>query len=427
MTGKRFATALAASSALVAVALTAVPASAQTLEDLQAQIQKLQKQMDDLKAVQTAEKKSSDVKIGLRGGPTLETSDGNFKFQLGGRVHFDAAYYDDDISDLRSGFLFRRARLSLEMTLYKDWFIKTQYDFAENGVSASDIFVQYRGFTDTAITVGQFKVPFGLEELASSNNITFMERSTPTALFASSRRLGVGIDYGNDLFTVGAAVYGRNVGTTTVGDDPIGFGARVTVAPINEKTAVLHFGAAAAVERMDDTGVIRLRDRPESRVDGERLIDTGNISNVRRIEKFGLEAAGVYGPFSVQGEYMKGKIKRENGFADASYDGWYAMASWLVTGESRSYRGGTFGGVTPKNEYGAIELAARYSVSDLNDFDLAFNNQGGEMKILTLGVNYYINRNFRVMLNYLNVNRDLFGPRPGDEPNIFQARVQATF
>ncbi|MDQ3773425.1 MAG: OprO/OprP family phosphate-selective porin [Pseudomonadota bacterium] len=54
---------------------------------------------------------------------------------LGGRLHTDAAFYNNDTgtgdtTTLASGADFRRARLALEATLYRSWQLKLEYDFA---------------------------------------------------------------------------------------------------------------------------------------------------------------------------------------------------------------------------------------------------------------------------------------------------------
>ncbi|MEQ9448756.1 MAG: porin, partial [Rhodospirillaceae bacterium] len=153
---------------------------------------------------------AQDDKMTVRGGPTFESADGNFEFSLGGRIHLDAAAYDEDGVAMDNGFLFRRARLAVDVTVYKDWEFKTQYDFAENSVGFADVFIRYAGFDGIAITAGQFRMPFGLEEMTSSNNITFMERSLP-GVFATGRRIGLGLDVRQPSFTVATAVYGRDV------------------------------------------------------------------------------------------------------------------------------------------------------------------------------------------------------------------------
>ena len=62
-------------------------------------------------------------------GLKLKSADGAFKFQVGGRVMVDAAYYDEDKTELGSGAEIRRARLFAAGTVYDDWFYKAQVDF----------------------------------------------------------------------------------------------------------------------------------------------------------------------------------------------------------------------------------------------------------------------------------------------------------
>ena len=115
---------------------------------------------------------------------------------------------------------------------------------------------------------------------------------------------------------------------------------------------------------------------------------------------------------------------------DVDVDGWYVYASWFLTGESRPYKfkKGAFGRVKPRNGYGAWELAGRVSELDLNDKDI----RGGEERNWTLGLNWYINPNVRVVANYINVDNDIFADDDGDvrgndDPTIFQTRLQLDF
>ena len=87
----------------------------------------------------------------------------------------DTALYDQDKMDLGDGTKFRRARLFAKGVIYDNWKFKTQVDFADNEVSAKDLYIKYTGFKPTTVTIGQHKEPFSLEELTSSRYSTFME------------------------------------------------------------------------------------------------------------------------------------------------------------------------------------------------------------------------------------------------------------
>lgn len=362
----------------------------------------------------------AEVNVSTKGGLKVETDDGNFMFGIGGRIHLDAAFHDDDKTDLSDGTKFRRARLFVDGTLYKDWGFKAQYDFAEDEVAAKDLYIRYKPW---GITVGQFDQPLNLEELTSSNYITFIERASINNL-ATARRIGVGYNTGSDNYSFAASVYGRDVGDSTEGDEGFGVGGRLTYAPWAEDTRALHLGVAASMEspQLGDDAA-RFRARPEANVDGDRLIDTGTITNVDDITKYGLEAAWVQGPFSLQAEYLNANVSRTAGNPDAEFDGYYVYGSWFLTGESRPYiaKSGSFGRVKPAAKSGAWELATRYSNLNLNDGAVT----GGEMDNWTLGVNYYMNANARLMFNYINVDTD--ENAGNDDPSIFLMRAQLDF
>lgn len=375
------------------------------------------------------------------GSPALaeikfSSDDGKFETTLGGRIQVDAASYDEDNVDLdgENGTEFRRARLFVSGKMYDVWGFKAQYDFAGNEAEIKDAYISYSGFKPAKIKVGQFKQPSSLEELTSSKYITFMERSLPVLAFATSRRIGLGADHKTDHYTWAASVYGQEEGNDTTGDQGYGAGARMTWAPWNEKTRVLHLGAWGSWEDPNDNSV-RFRARPESHKTSTRLVDTGNIPDPDNFWKAGAEAAVVYGPFSVQGEYFNVAAQSNApGVSDPDFDGWYAFASWFLTGESRNYKKGVFGRVTPKSivgkgGWGAWELAARYSKINLDDAD----TDGGEEDNITVGLNWYATKYVRFMANYIRANADPTTSETqglngvDDEPNIFQIRAQIDF
>lgn len=84
--------------------------------------------------------------------------------------------------------------------------------------------------------------------------------------------------------------------------------------------------------------------------------------------------------------------------------------AYLLTGETREYfpERGILGTVTPRRNFGlgksrgpgAWEVTARISHIDLNDSFV----HGGEATNYSLGLNWYMNPNFRVMWNYIHAD-----------------------
>jgi phosphate-selective porin OprO/OprP len=165
---------------------------------------------------------------------------------------------------------------------------------------------------------------------------------------------------------------------------------------------------------------ISFSDRPELRIDPTSLVST-TITGVNGVGVYSGELAGNVGPFFVQGEYFKYDVSRDAG-ADLNFDGGYIEAAYTFTGESRKYNPatGAYLRIMPANPFGwsdgsitgagAWEIAARYSMMDLNDqFGLTSTSkgtttgaEGGYQQVYTAGLNWYPNSNVRVDLDYLH-------------------------
>lgn len=348
------------------------------------------------------------------------------EIQPRGRLHLDYAAHDEDARSLGDGFRVRRARLGVSGKIDSDWRYVAEFDFAEDDVNAKDLYLRYTGWSAADITIGHAKVPFGLEELTSSNSISFIERALPVSTFAHSRRLGVGVATGGDAWHFAAMGFGQGVGSGTRdsdGDEGLGAGARFVFNPLSGGDTVVHLGIAAATEEPADSQAsqVRFSTRPESRPTKVRLVDTGTLEAVDRIDRLGLEAAWRRGPWSVQGEWMQARVARGNGSEDADLSGYYLSASWVVTGESRDYRNGVFRGISPQRSTGAWELVARYSDVDLDDGAVS----GGQESNFTLGANWYANDRIRFMANAIFTDSERQGVN--DDPRIFLLRAQISF
>jgi phosphate-selective porin OprO/OprP len=393
-------------------------------------------------------KGATDFKVSWKEGLNFETADKQFSLKVQGRIMFDMVLPDADddleaaVGDFDPTVGFRRLRIEMGGTIFENVYYQNSIDFASlptgttaptnNGVQLKDNFIGYKGLPgNTRFQVGYFKEPVGLEELTSSKYITFMERSTVTNAFAPAHNMGFMVE--------GSAMEDRlnwAVGDFTdhpgSGVGPVqfqhNFSARICGAPIldKEKKMVLHLGLSLQ-DRSPEAETDRFRARPEMPF-VPRTVDTGNIS-VDTEQIIGLEAAFVSGPFSVQGEYYMADVDDHPDApgASPSFSGWYLFASYWVTGESRPYKGGKFDRVTPKSTLtskggtGGLELKARIASIDLED-DGVF---GGEGEDITIGANWHLNSNLRIMLEY--VTHDVDDQALDASVSAIQMRFQIDF
>ncbi|MBT5374259.1 MAG: porin [Rhodospirillaceae bacterium] len=446
-----FTTALAAPILVATLGIGPAQAADKALE---AQVQSMQNELITLKS-QVSGMKAPEKDKGCEAmskGSLSITCDG-FSAKMIGRIMVDAAFFNEDKSRMGDGTEFRRARLGLTGKLFKDWQYKAEWDFAGNNVSAKDIWLAYNGFKSfhkTKLTIGHLKVPMMLENMTSSRHATFMERSTAQDAFVGDlgdRQIGVTAAAGGHQWSLSGGIFGADMNDNAgnEGDEDWLIGGRGTFAPINEKGRVIHLGVWGNYMDNEDNGDIALNPRPESHI-APSFVDTGTITNTDNLTRWGAELAGVYGPASIQGEYVATHINRYTapGQGNANFDGWYVEASYFLTGESRKYKGssGKFDRVKPLKNLsdgglGAWQVAARYSDIDLNDASASI--AGGREENITLGLNWLPNPYVKFMANYIWVNNDdnatdnAANLKTGetsagnDDPQIFQIRAQVDF
>jgi len=358
------------------------------------------------------------------GGFKVRADDKSWQVALGGRVHLDAASFDDDVTPLDDDVEFRRARASVRAKLGKKITLFTDYDFGTVVDGWKNAWVQYQFSDNLDVRVGSQTVPFGMADYESSDSSFFMERGLPAQLApglltgalvrgsARSMAWSVGV-FGNDLSDDDR----RKIdGTSVTG--------RFTFTPLRKRSNLLHMGASAEYRKADSNEVARFRARPESYVTDARLIDTGNLAGADDLLTLGAEAAWARGPFLLQAEYFASELGRDTG-NDASFGGGYVAAGWVLTGEKRRYNRhtGVFGAIDPKGDWGAVEVVARYSQLDLEDGGVT----GGKENNIAAGMNWWWNENCRLMVNYIKADASPNRNGVDDSPTIIQARLQVGF
>jgi len=375
-----------------------------------------------------------------------------FDLKIGGKMNYDLGYINAD-DELQAAFPdfdgshddLRRFSISFFGHAWDILEFKFEIDFA----NVRDIKDQWIRFTKGSIlphfTFGYMKEPFSLDMLTSSNYLTFMEPTLPTRSFTPFRNIGVTANgtWKEEQVTWAGGFFLNTGSYSDVGDaqdqvsDANGFdlAGRITGIPIykDEGRELVHLGFSYLHRfRNDDRDdpTAEFRTRPESRLTDDRLVDTSLVYNQGQ-NLVSLEAAWMKGPWSVQGEYFHNFVDSESSL---NFSGWYLQGSWTLTGESRKYQtsAGVFAGITPESEFrlgesgwGALELALRLSNVDLNDKYI----NGGEERNITVGLNWYLRRKIRFMVNYIKTNvQDRTEPLiDNGRADIIMSRFQVNF
>ncbi|MFQ5454604.1 MAG: porin [Nitrospirota bacterium] len=103
--------------------------------------------------------------------------EGDKYVKLGGRIQFQYHYKDPDSGGASDSVFFRRLRPYIKGSLHKDWTGKFQWDMGKNEVAVKDAYIQYTGFKDMKVSVGNANFPFSREYLTSSKKQQLVERT----------------------------------------------------------------------------------------------------------------------------------------------------------------------------------------------------------------------------------------------------------
>ncbi len=356
-----------------------------------------------------------------RQGLSYETE--NFEVNLGGRLHLDAAQIDDTGTDIDDEEV-RRARLELSMRFFDDWRLRVDREFA-NGGGWRNVWLSYDVNDDLTIKAGNFIAPFSMEDVGSSNETMFMERSLVQAL-APGFGMGLGASYEGRHFGLSGGYFtdaldDEDNNPAEKGD---GVAVRATWSPIERRENTIHFGVGFDRREFGATDTRIISSGPEASL-APPIVTSGVLANLDTSTGYNLEAAYSVGPLLLQGQYVSSTYERSVG-GDVTANGFYAQAGWVLTGERHRYgdAAGVFTGPRPRSDWGALELAARVSSLDLSEAGAGASGQADDY---TFGVNWYLGQNFRLMGNFVHSEVDAVNPLLDRDVDVVQARAQLDF
>jgi phosphate-selective porin OprO and OprP len=333
------------------------------------------------------------------------------KLTLGGFIQ--ANFEDGDVSAfegrfgltaLKDRFRLRRARINLTGEFAEQFDFKMEGDFENSdginsnrtAFSATDIFVNWHRYPEAQIRVGQYKAPFGLEQLTPDTQLFSIERSLPTGAITPERQIGIqlwGKPFTNlwpneeDLVTYYFGIFNGNGRNTNLNDNnnfmTVG---RLELLPwkgqIFKQDASLRLGGDVMNSR-DDAGT-NISQSLNLKVNADGSLSPFVLPGADKRWAWSADAWLNIGPFDLIGEYLAedvdGRIVagKRPGFSDFDPSGYYIQASYFIL---------------PKKLQGVVKWEALEP--DQVDDD--------NIHSLTLGLNYYIHGDaIKLMANYVH-------------------------
>ncbi|MBI5189504.1 MAG: hypothetical protein HZA22_02335 [Nitrospirae bacterium] len=371
---------------------------------------------DSVKPLDTA---LSSVEEGIArlGGDKVKMKIGFF-FQ-GGWVNDDAGFSvgAPPTTDVGAGnqFFVRRARVFFDGTVLEKIGYKLSMEAATSASVLRDAYVYLDYIPYARLTVGQFKVPFGLEGVeALASNPTINRSMVTNFVHAPTVR---------DRGIMASGSY-----KTTLGDRP--FGASYDLAVVGGNS----FNRADDNEDKDVSLRVRVTPLVKGMTVGGSLYAgkthnaAGDKDRDRYAAEFDFNPAAVKG-LKLRGEYMWDRKFFDNyaaartGAKGAALgralhtSGWYVLAAYRVDGAG--------GGLKFLN---GLEPLVRYERMD-EDASIPDN----ERSKTTVGFNYYLAKDTRIMANYEFVQADdklalrSVNQLDTKDHNLFTTQIQLKF
>ncbi|WP_125076711.1 porin [Pseudoxanthomonas sp. SGT-18] len=414
------------------------------LQALDQRLRALERNLELQEEARAAKEKAAPVAAVNDRGASFRSGDGAYEVKIRGLLQGDGRFFNSGAPGANDSFLLRTARPTIEGTLGKWVGFRFTPEFAGDSASIVDAYADLQFSPAATLRVGKFTSPVGLERLQSSASLPEIERALASELLPN-RDLGVQLQGelagGKVSYAIGVfngAVDGRDA-TTTNPDDEFEYAGRLFFEPLKGSDsfwAGLGFGIGASIGDVEGAGNNFL---PRYRTPGQQQFFAyrGTVAAAGQRKRWSPQGYFYRGPFGLLAEYASSSQELGAGgtTADLETTAWQATASWVLTGEDASYRG-----VKParafapgKGGWGAWELVARYGRLEVDEAafpvfaDPAVSAR--EASAWVAGVNWYLNNNLKLVLNYLQTGFEggaAGGADREDEKAVF-TRLQAAF
>src|SRR5437867_12680358 len=369
----------------------------------------------------------------------VQQAGSELKLVLGGFIQTN--FEDGDVSAfegrfgqtaLKDRFRLRRARITLTGDFAEQFDFKMEGDFENSDgtspsnrtdFSGTDIWLNWHQFPGAQIKVGQYKAPFGLEQLTPDTSLFIIERSLPTGAITPERQIGVqlwGKPFTNvwpdqkDLLTYYGGIFngnGRNINNNDNNNFMyVGRLESTLFQDVFGKGSFLKLGADVLNSR-DDKGT-NISPSLNLLVNADGSLSPFTLPSADERAAWSVDAWLKLGPFDLIGEYLEEYVNGRTvngvppGFANFTTDGFYVTGGYFLI---------------PKKLQAVVQWQHSNPGQKGND---------GLYSILG-GLNYYIHGDdLKLMVNYLHTWSDFRQANPEfgqDEFDQVLGRVQVMF
>jgi len=349
----------------------------------------------------------------------------DIRVQADAAVFFGAPSYADQIGN---GTSIRRARFAVKGQIDENWYGEFDMDLANGLVELKDAIIRYTGIPNLDLQVGNFKENFSIQRNTTSRYLQFMERPMVCSALTPSRHLGINAKYAKDWLWLSAGAFTQEVAGseewTNVADNNKDFGrnagysltTKVVFRPLYKlDNASLHIGAAYSYrttkvsQATGEWGTYRASARNSTSINRKKYLDTNNLKGYDHNNLWTVELAGHWDGLRYEAAYVGDNVRFNDGGVQAiNLSGWYAQAGYLLFGGRQRYdaNGGKYTKIKPGRNWGDLELCFRYEFVDLNA--PARNVFGGSAEAYTVGLNWWVNNNVKMQINYQYNNNDRY-------------------
>ncbi len=262
-----------------------------------------------------------DSVVKKQADPVLAPAGKEKKLSIGGYMQMQAETGDapDSRFPVNDRFLVRRARLTVKGAFAEHFDFTFQSEFGNGNMSANvdyraqltDLFMRWKKFDFATVQVGQFKTPYGYEQLISDTKNPFIERSLPNDRLTLSRQIGAMVvgDFLDERLSYSVGAFNGNR-VNNGGNDNENFLTVGRVAGVPLKTKALTVSAGANVFGSDDSA---------------------GASAVQR-DGYGFDVQFKSGRFDGAVEWLSLTSNPASG-ADTTADGWSAHVGYMILAE----------------------------------------------------------------------------------------------